>query len=239
MQIDTIGETGSTNADLAARLASGDVLAEGYWLVADRQTAGRGRQGRQWFDTPGNFMGSTVVELRVSDPPAMLLSMVAALALLETVLQRLPDPLRVRLKWPNDVLLDGAKFCGILLERVKGHAVIGMGVNLVSAPSIDGRDTRSLSALGPAPQRDAFACELAAAFAKEVARWRSHGGGDLRTRWQAAAHPLGTVLSVHDEHGAVVSGQFAGLAEDGALILRLDDGSQRVIHAGDVTEEKA
>ena len=239
MQIDTIGETGSTNADLAARLANGEPLAEGYWLVADRQTAGRGRQGRQWLDTRGNFMGSTLVELRAGDPPAMQLSMVAALALLETVLQRLPDPSRVRLKWPNDVLLDGAKFCGILLERVKGHAVIGMGVNLVAAPSIDGRETRSLSALGPAPQRDAFARELAAAFASEVTRWRSHGGDDLRSRWQAAAHPLGTPLSVHDEHGTAVAGRFAGLAEDGALILRLDDGSQRVIHAGDVTEEKA
>ncbi|OYX67066.1 MAG: biotin--[acetyl-CoA-carboxylase] ligase [Sphingomonadales bacterium 32-64-17] len=237
--MDTIGETGSTNADLAARLANGEPLAEGYWLVADRQTAGRGRQGRQWLDTPGNFMGSTLVELRAGDPPAMQLSMVAALALLETVLQRLADPSRVRLKWPNDVLLDGAKFCGILLERVRGHAVIGMGVNLVAAPAIEGRETRALAALGPAPQRDAFARELAAAFASEVARWRKHGGDDLRNRWQAAAHPLGAALSVHDEHGTVVSGRFAGLAEDCALILRLDDGSQRVIHAGDVTEEKA
>ncbi|WP_137679336.1 biotin--[acetyl-CoA-carboxylase] ligase [Aurantiacibacter suaedae] len=239
MQIDTIGETGSTNADLAAHLARGDTLAEGYWLVADRQTSGRGRQGRQWRDTPGNFMGSTVVELREGDPPPMQLSMVAALALLETVLQRLADPSRVRLKWPNDVLLDGAKFCGILLERVKDHAVIGMGVNLVAAPPIEGRETRALSALGPAPQRDAFARDLAAAFASEVSHWRAHGGDDLRSRWLAAAHPLGTALSVHDEHGAVISGQFAGLAEDFALILRLDDGSQRVIHAGDVTEEKA
>ncbi|RIV89479.1 biotin--[acetyl-CoA-carboxylase] ligase [Aurantiacibacter xanthus] len=239
MQIDTIGETGSTNADLAARLLAGETLAEGYWLVADRQTAGRGRQGRQWLDTPGNFMGSTVVTLRADDPPAMQLSMVAALALLETVMQRLADPSRVRLKWPNDVLLDGAKFSGILLERVKDHAVIGIGVNLVAAPPVEGRETRALSALGPAPQRDAFARDLAAAFASEVARWRSHSGDDLRTRWLAAAHPLGTPLSVHDERGLAVSGQFAGLADDGALILRLDDGSQRVIHAGDVTEEKA
>ena len=238
MQIDTIGETGSTNADLAARLMAGESLPEGYWLVADRQTAGRGRQGRQWLDQPGNFMGSTVVALHSDDPPAMQLSMVAALALLEAVLQRLPDPARVRLKWPNDVLLDGAKFCGILLERVKDHAVIGIGVNLVAAPPIEGRETRALSALGPAPQRDAFARDLAAAFAAELARWRKEGGDDLRKRWQAAAHPLGTQLVVHDEHGMAVTGRFAGLAQDGALILSLDDGSQRVIHAGDVTEER-
>lgn len=238
MQIETIGETGSTNADLAARAMAGENLAEGYWLVADRQTAGRGRQGRQWLDTPGNFMGSTVVRLQPDDPPAMQLSMVAALALLETVLQRLPDPTRVRLKWPNDVLLDGAKFSGILLERVKSYAVVGIGVNLLAAPQITGRTTRALAELGPAPQRDAFARELAAAFAAELGHWRTQGGDDLRRRWLAAAHPLGTPLVVHDEQGQAVSGAFAGLAEDGGLILRLDDGATRVIHAGDVTEEK-
>ena len=239
MQIDTIGETGSTNADLAARLLAGESLTEGYWLVTDRQTSGRGRNGRNWLNAPGNFMGSTVAQLRLDDPPPVNLSMVAALAVLESAQRCVSDPSRLRLKWPNDVLLDGAKFCGILLERVKNHAVVGIGVNLAAAPEIAGRETRALAALGPAPQRDTFASELATAFAGELARWRNEGRDELHRRWLAAAHPLGTPLAVHDEQGATVTGRFAGLAEDGALILRLDDGGQRVIHAGDVTEEKA
>ena len=237
MRIEFIGETGSTNADLAARLSAGEHLGEGFWLVADRQTAGRGRHGRQWLDAAGNFMGSTVVVLRSDDPPATQLSMVAALALLELLQQRVPDPRRLHLKWPNDVMLDGDKFCGILLERVGRHVVVGIGVNLAAAPVVEGRAIKALSALGPAPQRDVFARELAEAMAGELARWRGLGGGDTLRRWSACAHPRGTKLKVHDEHGAPLAGRFEGLTEDGAMILRLEDGASRVIHAGDVTEE--
>ncbi|HNJ48148.1 MAG TPA: biotin--[acetyl-CoA-carboxylase] ligase, partial [Novosphingobium sp.] len=98
-----IPETGSTNADLAARLSAGEAVPEGEWLVADRQSAGRGRQGRTWFDGMGNFMGSTVVRPGPGDPPISTLALVAGLAVHETVAPLIPPPQRAMLKWPNDV----------------------------------------------------------------------------------------------------------------------------------------
>src|SRR5690606_37798044 len=115
-RIETVARTGSTSADLLARLAAGEALVEGQWLVADRQDAGRGRQGRRWLDAPGNFMGSTIVRLASGDPPAQTLSFAAAIAVYEAVLPRIAQPGSLLLKWPNDVLLLGAKFCGLLLE---------------------------------------------------------------------------------------------------------------------------
>ena len=232
-----VAETGSTNADLIARLSAGELLREGEWLIADRQTAGRGRQGRRWLDAPGNFMGSTAVRLHPQDPPPASLTFAASLAVYEAVMPRLPDPSLLSLKWPNDVLLGREKFCGILLEREGRSAVIGIGVNLASAPLVPDRRTRTLSELGPAPARDAFAADLAASFGRELARWREFGTGPILARWQAAAHRKGTRLSVHDGSGTRIEGVFEGLEEDGALRLRLDNGATRAIHAGDVNLE--
>src|SRR3546814_8652297 len=133
--IERIAQTGSTNADLLARLASGEHVGEGHWLVADRQTAGRGRLGRAWGDGLGNFMGSTVVHLTAGDPSPAGLSLVAGVALAKAVATLAPN-VEARLKWPNDLLIDGVKCTGILLERAGDSIVIGMGVNLVSAPEL-------------------------------------------------------------------------------------------------------
>ncbi|GAA0279636.1 biotin--[acetyl-CoA-carboxylase] ligase [Alteraurantiacibacter aestuarii] len=232
-----VPQTGSTNADLLARLQAGEALAENDWLIADRQVQGRGRQGRQWLDAPGNFMGSTVVRIGPHDPPPASLSFVTALAVYETVLPRLADPHALRLKWPNDLMLAGRKLCGILLERAGNWAVIGIGVNLAQAPAIADRETGAVSQAGTRPERDLFAQDLAVNFATEVQRWREFGTEAIFNRWQAAAHPVGTPLTVHDDSGRKVSGTFAGLGADGALRLRLEDGSSHVIHAGDVMLE--
>ncbi|WP_305096152.1 biotin--[acetyl-CoA-carboxylase] ligase [Croceibacterium aestuarii] len=235
--IHTVPETGSTNADLVARLAAGERISEGDWLIADRQTGGRGRRGRMWQDGEGNFMGSTVVHLAAQDPAASGLSFVAALAVYETIVALIAKPQDLMLKWPNDVLLRGAKLCGLLLERVGDSAVVGIGANLVSAPQIDGAMTFSLADVGPAPSRDDFAIRLAANFDLELGRWRQFGLEPLLNRWRAAAHRPGTRLTVHDAAGATVSGIFDGLEPDGALRLRLEDGTIRPIHAGDVSLE--
>lgn len=232
--IHIVPETGSTNADLLSRLAAGERLAEGDWLVADRQWQGRGRQGRAWLDGPGNFMGSTVVHVSPEDPPAASLSFVAALVVYETVLCRIANPRELQLKWPNDVLLGTDKFCGLLLERGGSAVVLGIGVNLASAPPVQDRATRSLSQHGPAPDRDAFAADLARQFDLELGRWRQYGLEPILNRWLAAAHPVGTPLTVHEPGGGAISGAFAGLERDGALRLRLADDVVRVIHAGDV-----
>ena len=236
--IEIVPETGSTNADLLARLRSGEAVAEGFWLVADRQTDGRGRQGRSWLDAPGNFMGSTVVRLHPPhEPSPATLSFVAALAVYETVIPMVADPQRLQLKWPNDVLLDRAKFCGLLLEREGGAVVTGIGVNLAAAPEVSGRIVSALGSSAPAPSRNAFAKALAEQFAIELDRWREYGIEPIFRRWRAAAHPPGTPLTVHQPDGTAISGTFDSLADDGALILRLPDGTTRAIHAGDVMLE--
>jgi len=232
--IQTVPVTGSTNADLAARIAAHERVAEGDWLVADRQSAGRGRQGRAWFDGSGNFMGSTVVWPGQGDPSLGTLALVAGLAVLEAVSPLIPPPSAALLKWPNDLLVGAAKLSGILLERSGEAVIVGIGVNLAQAPAIEGRETIALSAFGPAPDRDLFADSLARHFDAELHRWRSYGLEPLLRRWQAAAHPPGTPLAVGEPGEVPLQGTFAGLASDGALQLRLADGTTRTIHAGEV-----
>lgn len=225
-----VAETGSTNADL---LALGPDAREGDWLVARRQNAGRGRAGRLWEDGAGNFMGSTVVALRPGDPPAQTLALVTGLASWEAVAAFAPA-LEHRLKWPNDLLVDGAKLAGILLERAGDVVVIGIGVNLARAPQVEGRATTSLAEQGMAIAPDDFADALAERFAAQLAAWRDGDWTRQREAWMLHAHPEGAHLEVHDRDGARIAGTFAGLGADGAALLRLADGSTRPIHAGDV-----
>ena len=232
--IEYLAETGSTNTDLAERLVSGAYVPEGAWLVADRQVSGRGRHGREWFDGAGNFMGSTVVHIASSDPPAPTLALLTGLALYEVCANLVPDPAALSLKWPNDLLIGRAKLAGILLERQGQSVIIGIGVNLAAAPPIEGRETISLAKLGPAPDRDRFAEMLEHQFATELERWRSFGLDPVLKRWQIAAHPVGTALTVRDDGANPIAGTFDGLAGDGSLLLRLADGTIRAIHAGDV-----
>lgn len=232
--IEVIPDTGSTNTDLLGRLAALESVPDGYWLIADRQRGGRGRQGRVWFDGSGNFMGSTVVHLRAGDPAAGSLALVAGLALHEVITARLSPPIRAELKWPNDVMVGRSKLAGILLERAGDAVVVGIGVNLSRAPDVDGRLVSAMADYGPSPDRDQFAADLSARFAQEVALWREGGLSVLLARWMAAAHPIGTLLETGDPAGDPVRGTFAGLAPDGALQLRLADGTCRVIHAGEV-----
>ncbi|MCJ2181134.1 biotin--[acetyl-CoA-carboxylase] ligase [Novosphingobium sp. 1949] len=234
-----VEETGSTNADLASRLKAGAFVPEGEWLVADRQTAGRGRLGRHWFDGSGNFMGSCLVRWSEGQPPPATLALVVGLAVYEAVAPLLSGHALagqgdLRLKWPNDLLLDGAKLSGILLEMVAGVVIVGIGVNLRHAPVIGGRETVALSDIGVAVPRDVFAERLAATLDRELARWRGAGLAPMLRRWQSAAHPEGTALVVHPPGEGPVQGTFAGLSDDGNLRLETSDGTVRLIHAGDV-----
>jgi len=231
--IETVAEIASTNSALLARLGEGGALVEGDWLVADRQVAGRGRAGRAWSDGAGNFMGSTVAHLVPGDPPAPTLSLVAGVALHRTLsaLRSWPD---MWLKWPNDVLVAGAKLAGILLERQGDAVVVGIGVNLASAPALPDRPTIALADLGYTIARDTFAQALADEWRTVLTLWHAQGWAALREDWLARAHPRGTLLSVHDRQAGLIMGGFAGLEPDGTALLRLADGAVHAIHAGDI-----
>ncbi|TKD52184.1 biotin--[acetyl-CoA-carboxylase] ligase [Sphingomonas baiyangensis] len=225
-----VAETGSTNADLIGLARAGAV--EGTWLRAERQTAGRGRQGRAWASPGGNLYASTLVRLRPGDPPAATLALVAAVALHGTLhAHGLHD---ASLKWPNDVLVGSAKLAGILLERVADAVVIGIGVNVASQPDLPDRATTSLAMQGIAADPAVLLETLRDDMARWLRRWRGEGLPAIREAWLARAHPPGTALRAHDGNGAPLEGLFAGLAHDGALILRLADGTTHVMHAGDI-----
>lgn len=232
--IETVAEIGSTNAVLRDRIGAGETISEGYWLVADRQVAGRGRAGRVWSDGFGNFMGSTVALVYPTDPPAQTLSLVAGLALHAAVLNHAADLTGAELKWPNDLLVNGAKLAGILLERQGNAVVVGIGVNLAQAPEVHGRRTASLASLGHPVERDAFAALLARYWHAALMRWHSGEWPRLREEWLAAAHRPGTLLTVNDPDRGPLTGAFAGIDPHGIALLRLADGKVHAIHAGDL-----
>lgn len=206
---------------------------EGDWLVALKQDSGRGRQGRIWQSVEGNFQGSTIVQLRKGDWPAPSLTLVAGLALVEAVEAAAPRA-PLSLKWPNDLLLDGAKLAGILLERAGDRVAVGFGVNLAAAPTIAGRKTAAIKPFADiAPQT--FAPLLAASFDRVLAAWRSSDPAQFAQAWLARAHPVGTTLEVHSGPEERIAGTFDGIEPDGAMRLKRADGMIDIIRAGDVT----
>ncbi len=232
--IRVVAEIASTNSALLERLSHGEAPAEGHWLVADRQTAGRGRAGRVWTGGYGNFMGSTAVALHEGEALPQTLALVAGVSVHRALLTVVPELAGLALKWPNDLLVNGAKLGGILLERQRDAVIVGIGVNLAEAPEVPGRKTASLAGLGHAVSRDAFASALAAAWAEDLTAWHAGGWPMLREEWLGRALPKGTLLGVNlSEEGHLIGG-FAGLEPDGAALLRLADGAVRAIHAGDV-----
>jgi BirA family biotin operon repressor/biotin-[acetyl-CoA-carboxylase] ligase len=228
----TVADTGSTNDDVALLAREG--AGEGLWLRAQRQSGGRGRQGRQWHSPPGNLYASTIVRLRPDDPPAPTLALLAAVALHEVACTFVAGGVPVEIKWPNDLLVAGAKLSGILLERQDDAVIVGFGVNLADHPEDTERPAINFGMLGGAPDPQRFLEALAASFERWLKRWREEGAAPIRERWLAAAHPPGTALSTHTASGAWIEGLFEGLDESGALRLRLADGSTHIVHAGDV-----
>jgi BirA family biotin operon repressor/biotin-[acetyl-CoA-carboxylase] ligase len=224
-----VERAGSTNAALLAD----DHAKQGDWLVALHQESGRGRHGRVWESVSGNFLGSTIVELTSTDPPAPTLTLVAGLALIEAVNAIAPDA-KLSLKWPNDLMLGDAKVAGILLERSASRVVVGFGVNLAGAPSIAGRKIASLHGLSEvSPQ--AFAPTISASFARALGRWRMAPPGAIAEAWMERAHPVGTRLEVHSGPGERIVGSFDGIEPDGAMRLLRADGQVDLVRAGDVS----
>jgi BirA family biotin operon repressor/biotin-[acetyl-CoA-carboxylase] ligase len=208
------------------------MAVEGDWLIALRQENGKGRQGRVWEAVEGTFTGSTLVQVRASDPPPPSLTLVAGLALIEAVGMEAPGA-PLSLKWPNDLMLGDAKLAGILLERSGDRIVVGFGVNLGRAPAIEGRKTAALQPIKEiAPQ--AFAPLLAGKFNQLLAAWRSADPVQFAQAWLARAHAVGTPLEVHSAPGERVRGIFDGIEPDGAMRLRRADGMIDIVRAGDV-----
>lgn len=241
---------GSTSAEAANAARAGDV--GDIWFTALQQTAGKGRRGRQWETPHGNLAASLLIAPDADPAIAATLGFVAGVALNDALRQAAPELAlragidgadgagsRIALKWPNDVLADGAKLAGILLESIKrpdGNqaVVIGFGVNVVDAPEGLPYPATSLRTLGAETSAEVLFAALSESWVDAVAAWDSgRGVADILARWRAAAAGIGAEVAVKRE-GDVVRGIFETIDDAGRLIVRADDASRIAITAGDV-----
>ncbi len=228
----------STNEEALRRLSAGE--RSPLWIVADEQRRGRGRSGRRWHSPKGNLYATLVIETGVSPAVATQLSFVAALAVHDAVAAHLPAGQipRLRLKWPNDVMLGGAKLAGILLESLaspKGKrlaVIIGIGINVAHAPQETERAVATLG-LEPPAVAQVFA-SAAAAFDEWLARWdEGHGFPAIREAWLGRALALNEPISVN-LNGSAIRGRFRGVDAAGALQLETEPGVVITVTAGDI-----
>jgi BirA family biotin operon repressor/biotin-[acetyl-CoA-carboxylase] ligase len=235
--------------DRLARLAE-DGAPEGATVIADRQTAGRGRLGRSWQAAPGQALMLSVL---LRPPPALQdperlaqLPMALALGVLAALRSRLPDPAMAALKWPNDLLLAGRKAAGMLTELAWNQdgprVIVGVGLNLRQRAFPGLPDATSLALAlqaadadeDPRLHRGDLAAELLRAAAAELARLA--GGEALTPRWAAELATLGRRVTVRGlRDGPALEGLAEGVTADGALLLRTEDGVLRRLRAGDVS----
>ncbi len=231
-----IAQVGSTNDELRTLAEAG--APHGTVVHAARQTAGRGRMGREWLSRPGNLYASILLRTGSAPRSAAELGFVAALAVADTLDAALPTAIRTALKWPNDVLVGGAKIAGLLLERLEtahgGAMIAGVGVNVAHAPGgLPYPATCLAEHAGRTPAAAEVLDGLLPALAGWLAVWLRDGFAPVRAAWLRRGPAPGALLHVAQPGGRVV-GCFEDLAMDGALLLRTAEGTQRVI-AGDVT----
>ncbi len=221
----------STN-DEALRLAR-DGAPDGTIVVARQQSAGRGRQGRLWISPPGNVYVSYLV--RTARFPGFVparaaeIGFVAALAVADTLDTIIAGS---RLKWPNDVLLAGAKIAGILTEMTGNAIIIGIGINVAHSPPDMPYPVVSAAALGATASAEDALVTLTGRLDQRLADWAARGFGPVREAWLQRGPTQGQSLTAR-VGASTVTGRFAGLAEDGALLLSTPDGMKRIV-AGEV-----
>ncbi len=261
VELIALGMVGSTNEEASARARSG---ARGpLWVTAEAQTAGRGRLGRSWNSPPGNLYASLLLSDPASLERAPELAFVAVLALRDAIIGEAPALApKLAFKWPNDLLLDGGKCAGILIEGEiapgtnKLMVVIGTGVNCahhppVAEPVADAAKPAPTRAgpfgtqavLFPATDLRAHGAEvtpaelltrLSATMCRRIAQWdRGQGFLAILGDWLSSAQGIGQPICVRNG-GGEKTGRFVGLDRTGRLVLELPSGAMEKVSAGDV-----
>ena len=235
-----LDETGSTNADAMRFARQGEQLP--LWVTARRQTAGKGRAGRDWQSLEGNLQASLAFHCQAPLKHAPELALLAGVAAIDAIRGISPLALQagVRLKWPNDVMIGCAKAGGVLIESTLARrepgflAVIGMGLNVASLPDNLGRAATSLAQNGIATTPAELLTSLADQMDHWLAKWDAGQGFDeIRTAWIERAGNFGEAITVHTTLGAV-SGTYQGLSPAGALLAQIN-GRLEAISFGDVS----
>jgi BirA family biotin operon repressor/biotin-[acetyl-CoA-carboxylase] ligase len=241
---------GSTNTEASERARGGDPGR--LWVVSGEQTAGRGRRGRAWQTAPGNLAASLLLINPARGKTSATLGFAAGLALESAVHKCAPEigfrvaldgasgkSARLRLKWPNDVLVDGGKVAGILLQAASlpGGAtavVIGIGVNVRHAPRDVPYPATTLAACGSDVDAATLFEALSDAWVEQESIWdQGRGFGQIRKEWLARAAGLGAPIAVQSDN-RIFRGTFETIDDEGQLVVRTADGSTRLIAAGDV-----
>ena len=241
---------GSTSTEAMERAKTGDPGR--LWVVAKEQTAGHGRRGRSWATPAGNLAASLLLKLHASKAHSATLGFAAGLALDNAIRSCAPSVAlrvalddaaaagsRLRLKWPNDVLVDGAKVAGILLQATTSpggvtSVVIGIGVNLLSAPTGLAYPATSMAACGADVTPEQLFEALSDFWIEQEGTWdEGRGFAIIRRRWLERAAGLGAPIAVQIGE-EVCRGTFETIDEEGRLVVRTSDGSAHRIAAGDV-----
>jgi BirA family transcriptional regulator, biotin operon repressor / biotin---[acetyl-CoA-carboxylase] ligase len=231
-RIEQVAEIDSTNEACRLRALAGE--AAGLVIRAERQTAGRGRRGRNWSSPQGNLYTSILLRPQRPALEAAALGFAAVMAIGDVAEALLPPGARVQHKWPNDLLINGGKASGVLLEAQPGFVVLGIGVNIASHPEDTPYPATDLFAAGAAPiAPQALLERLLAAFAPLYDSWERAGFASLLPAWRRRAAGLGEAIEVRLER-ETLTGTFLDLEPDGTLRLGLSDGTERRIAAGDV-----
>lgn len=213
-----------STSDLLIRLAAAGE-PEGLAILAHRQTAGRGREGRVWASPEGNLHISVLLRPGGPARAVPIWALFGAVTLAEALAPHLPDPAALRLKWPNDLMLGGAKLAGVLCESATDAAgrldwlVIGLGANLAAAPVVPGRATAKLP--NPVPPGT-----VAVGLLRAMQAWRHRPPAAIVAAWMARGPERGSLLTLRGTAGDT-TGRYAGLAEDGALLLETEAGLRR------------
>lgn len=218
---------GSTNEHLKNLAREGAPAFTVVWT--HDQTAGKGRQGNTWTSFMGNLYMSMLLRPDTGASQAGQLSFVAAVALAETVKTFLPASTQISLKWPNDLLLNGKKAAGILLEAEEGWVVIGMGMNVVAAPE----GAASLRSFGAVVEAGQLLEKISLRLQGLYGIWQKNGFAPIRREWLAFAHNIGNTINVRLPKESF-EGKFIGIDDTGALQVELQDGSKRHVSSGEV-----
>ncbi len=235
---EALGETGSTNTECLERARNGAL--SGLWITADRQTVGRGRRGRAWFSEPGNLYASLLLIDPAPKDRLGSLPLAVAVAVQDAIARVMPlGGAEVLVKWPNDILIERRKVCGILIEGESlpdgRHALaVGIGINVAVAPEAGLYPVATLRDFAVSASPDELFAHLFRAMAGTLSAWnRGRGITTVMERWKKVAGGIGENITVNLPDRSI-SGRFAGIDDTGLLKLETDDGGTRLIAAGDV-----
>jgi BirA family biotin operon repressor/biotin-[acetyl-CoA-carboxylase] ligase len=232
-----LDQVGSTNREAFALAGAG--VGGPLWIMARRQTAGRGRSGRRWMSEPGNLHASLLIELACAPAVVPQLSLLAGVATIDAIRREAGGgSAGLRLKWPNDVLIGQAKCAGILAESLAGQrtvtAVIGIGINLAWHPGDLGRAATHLAEHGSQVSPETMLGHLAESMQHWLQIWNCGTEfASVRRAWLERAGLTGEECSV-DTGSERIAGAFVDLGPDGALVIRDGQGRQRAVTFGDV-----